>query len=101
MSICIPPITEVLGATVSGIDLSDGIDAADLAALIDAYEQLSSARQHGLEGLIVERDIVIWDNRATLHRATPYDGTRYRRLMQRATVSSGTAAELQAMEAQQ
>jgi len=44
-----------------------------------------------------EHDIVIWDNRAVLHRATPYDGTRYRRLMQRTTVSSGTAAELQAM----
>jgi alpha-ketoglutarate-dependent 2,4-dichlorophenoxyacetate dioxygenase len=34
-----------------------------------------------------EGDLVIWDNRAVLHRATPYDTVRYRRLMQRTTVS--------------
>jgi alpha-ketoglutarate-dependent 2,4-dichlorophenoxyacetate dioxygenase len=48
-----------------------------------------------------EHDLVIWDNRAVLHRATQFDGTRYRPLMQRTTVSSDTAAELQAMEDQQ
>jgi alpha-ketoglutarate-dependent 2,4-dichlorophenoxyacetate dioxygenase len=32
-------------------------------------------------------DLVIWDNRATLHRATPYDSARYPRLMQRTTVA--------------
>ncbi len=31
-------------------------------------------------------DLVIWDNRATLHRATAYDTTRHKRLMQRTTV---------------
>ena len=34
-----------------------------------------------------EGDLVVWDNRAVLHRATPYDTVRYRRLMQRTTVS--------------
>jgi alpha-ketoglutarate-dependent 2,4-dichlorophenoxyacetate dioxygenase len=32
-------------------------------------------------------DLVVWDNRCLLHRATPYDSTRYRRLMQRTTVA--------------
>lgn len=32
-------------------------------------------------------DVVVWDNRALLHRATPYDDARHRRLMQRTTVS--------------
>jgi alpha-ketoglutarate-dependent 2,4-dichlorophenoxyacetate dioxygenase len=32
-------------------------------------------------------DIVVWDNRSVLHRATPYDGARYRRVMQRTTIS--------------
>ena len=32
-------------------------------------------------------DIVIWDNQAVVHRATPYDASRYRRLMQRTTIS--------------
>ena len=34
-----------------------------------------------------EGDLVIWDNRCVLHRGTPYDTTRYKRLMQRTTVS--------------
>jgi alpha-ketoglutarate-dependent 2,4-dichlorophenoxyacetate dioxygenase len=37
-------------------------------------------------------DLVIWDNRCVLHRATPYDSVRYQRLLQRTTVS-GDAAE--------
>ena len=32
-------------------------------------------------------DVVVWDNRSALHRATPYDAVRHRRLMQRTTVS--------------
>jgi alpha-ketoglutarate-dependent 2,4-dichlorophenoxyacetate dioxygenase len=30
-------------------------------------------------------DVVIWDNRCTMHRGTPYEDTRYRRDMRRAT----------------
>lgn len=32
-------------------------------------------------------DVVVWDNQAAVHRATPYDNTRYRRLMQRTTIA--------------
>jgi alpha-ketoglutarate-dependent 2,4-dichlorophenoxyacetate dioxygenase len=32
-------------------------------------------------------DLVIWDNRCLLHRATPYDNVRHQRLMQRTTVA--------------
>ncbi|MGE0715660.1 MAG: TauD/TfdA dioxygenase family protein [Alphaproteobacteria bacterium] len=32
-------------------------------------------------------DIIVWDNRALLHRATPYDSLRHQRLMQRTTVA--------------
>lgn len=34
-----------------------------------------------------EGDLVVWDNRCVLHRATRYDTTRYKRLMQGTTVS--------------
>jgi alpha-ketoglutarate-dependent 2,4-dichlorophenoxyacetate dioxygenase len=34
-----------------------------------------------------EGDLVVWDNRCVLHRGTPYDTARHRRLMQRTTVS--------------
>ncbi len=40
-----------------------------------------------------EGDLVIWDNRCVLHRATPYDTVRHKRLMQRTTIS-GDPAEL-------
>ena len=36
-----------------------------------------------------EGDVVIWDNHNALHRATPYDAAKYRRLMQRTTISTG------------
>lgn len=32
-------------------------------------------------------DFVIWDNRCVLHRGTPYDATKYRRVMRRTTVA--------------
>ncbi|MEM8974159.1 MAG: TauD/TfdA family dioxygenase [Pseudomonadota bacterium] len=35
-------------------------------------------------------DVVIWDNRSAIHRATPYDTVKYRRLMQRTTISIGS-----------
>ena len=34
-----------------------------------------------------EGDLVMWDNRAVLHRATPYDSVKYKRLLQRTTVA--------------
>ena len=37
-------------------------------------------------------DVVVWDNRTMLHRATPFDAARHRRLMQRTTVSDGLVA---------
>jgi alpha-ketoglutarate-dependent 2,4-dichlorophenoxyacetate dioxygenase len=30
-------------------------------------------------------DLVIWDNRATMHRARPFDDARYRRELRRVT----------------
>src|SRR5262249_58606727 len=32
-------------------------------------------------------DLVVWDNRAVLHRGRRWDGTRYRRVMHRTTVA--------------
>jgi alpha-ketoglutarate-dependent 2,4-dichlorophenoxyacetate dioxygenase len=36
-------------------------------------------------------DLVVWDNRCVLHRATPYDTQRYKRLMQRTTIGGDPA----------
>ena len=42
-----------------------------------------------------EGDLVIWDNRAVLHRATAYDTARHKRLMQRTTVNGGVLTTAQ------
>ena len=34
-----------------------------------------------------EGDVIVWDNRAALHRATTYDSIKFRRLMQRPTIA--------------
>jgi alpha-ketoglutarate-dependent 2,4-dichlorophenoxyacetate dioxygenase len=34
-----------------------------------------------------EGDVIVWDNRAVLHRATYYDAVKYKRLMQRTTIA--------------
>lgn len=34
-----------------------------------------------------EGDVIVWDNRAVLHRATYYDATKHKRLMQRTTIA--------------
>jgi taurine dioxygenase len=31
-------------------------------------------------------DLIVWDNRATMHQATPYDDVKYRRVMHRTTI---------------
>jgi alpha-ketoglutarate-dependent 2,4-dichlorophenoxyacetate dioxygenase len=36
-------------------------------------------------------DLVVWDNRCTMHRATPFEDTRYRRDMRRTTVLENLA----------
>jgi alpha-ketoglutarate-dependent 2,4-dichlorophenoxyacetate dioxygenase len=41
-------------------------------------------------------DVVMWDNLATMHRATPFDDQRYRRDVRRTTVREG-AIELEAV----
>jgi alpha-ketoglutarate-dependent 2,4-dichlorophenoxyacetate dioxygenase len=40
-------------------------------------------------------DLVIWDNRCVLHRATAYDTLRHKRLMQRTTVAGGAPTTVQ------
>jgi alpha-ketoglutarate-dependent 2,4-dichlorophenoxyacetate dioxygenase len=37
-----------------------------------------------------EGDVIVWDNRAVLHRATFYDAVNYKRLMQRTTIAGDT-----------
>ena len=37
-----------------------------------------------------EGDVIVWDNRAVLHRATHYDAVKHKRFMQRTTIGGDT-----------
>ena len=73
----------------------DGLGAAEGRALIDEVEA------HATQDHLVYRhhwqpdDLVVWDNRSTLHRLRPYDIGVDRRVMRRITVS-GTEAPVAA-----
>ena len=73
-----------LGAHAShleGLPLEEG--RALLKTLLDHVTQPQFCYRHEWE----TGDLIVWDNRCVLHRATPYDTARHQRLMQRTTIS--------------
>ena len=70
---------------VEGLPVAEG--RAFLKELLDHVTQPQFCYRHDWQ----EGDLIIWDNRCVLHRATPYDTARYKRLMQRTTVSGDPA----------
>ena len=70
---------------VEGLPVAEG--HAFLKELLDHVTQSQFCYHHEWQ----EGDLIIWDNRCVLHRATPFDTTRYKRLMQRTTVSGDPA----------
>jgi alpha-ketoglutarate-dependent 2,4-dichlorophenoxyacetate dioxygenase len=70
---------------IEGMPVREG--RALLTMLLDHVTQPPFCYRHEW----TEGDLVIWDNRCVLHRATPYDIARYKRLMQRTTVSGDPA----------
>jgi alpha-ketoglutarate-dependent 2,4-dichlorophenoxyacetate dioxygenase len=66
---------------VEGLAVEEG--RALLRTLLEHVTQPQFCYRHEW----TEGDLVIWDNRCVLHRATPFDAVRHRRLMQRTTVS--------------
>jgi len=65
----------------------DGLPADESEAL------LAELNAHAIRDEFVFRhrwrqgDLILWDNRCTMHRATPYDDAKYRRVMHRTTVA--------------
>jgi alpha-ketoglutarate-dependent 2,4-dichlorophenoxyacetate dioxygenase len=77
-----------LGAHAShivGMPVEEG--RALLKELLEHVTQPEFRYRHAWQ----EGDLVIWDNRCVLHRATPFDTTRHKRFMQRTTVSGDPA----------
>ncbi len=65
-------------------------------ALLDELLAAATRPEHRLGHAWRNGDIIVWDNRACLHRATAYDTVKYRRLMQRTTVA-GSPATIQSL----
>ena len=55
--------------------------------LLDDLLRRATKEQHIYRHEWKAGNVVVWDNRSTLHRATEFDTDRYRRVMQRTTVS--------------
>jgi alpha-ketoglutarate-dependent 2,4-dichlorophenoxyacetate dioxygenase len=72
-------------------ELIVGMDEAESRALIEELIGFATQREFVYAHKWRQGDILIWDNRCTLHRGTEYDYRRYKRDMRRATVNeSGT-----------
>jgi alpha-ketoglutarate-dependent 2,4-dichlorophenoxyacetate dioxygenase len=63
-----------------------GMSEAEGSALIDQLTAHATQRQFVYVHRWRVHDLVIWDNRCTMHRGSDYDDLRWKRDMQRATV---------------
>ncbi len=75
----------LIGAHASGIV---GWPEEKARALLDDLLERSTRPEYSLRHEWRTGDVIVWDNQAAVHRATAYDATRHRRLMQRTTISS-------------
>ena len=74
-----------------------GMPDAEGVALLEAMMAHATQRQFVYSHRWRAGDLVMWDNRCTMHRGTDYDERRWRRDMGRATVSDiGNTVELAA-----
>jgi alpha-ketoglutarate-dependent 2,4-dichlorophenoxyacetate dioxygenase len=81
----------LIGAHAKGIV---GWPEAEGRALLDDLLARATRPENTFAHDWRDGDVVVWDNQAALHRATPYDAERHRRIMQRTTISSGTLEQL-------
>ena len=64
-----------------------GLDEAESEALLEELIAFATLRRFVYAHTWREGDILIWDNRCTLHRGTEYDYRNHKRDMRRATVN--------------
>lgn len=64
-----------------------GLDAAESAALIEELIAFATQPRFVYAHKWRTGDVLIWDNRCTLHRGTEYDYRRHKRDMRRATIN--------------
>jgi len=77
----------------------EGMDEAESRALIDRLIAFGTQERFVYRHRWAPYDLILWDNRAVLHRATPFRSTNERRHMVRTTVA-GTEPTLHTAAAQ-
>ena len=65
----------------------EGLPDAEATALMQELTEFATQRQFVYTHRWRVGDLVMWDNRCTMHRGTEFDDTRWPRDMQRATTS--------------
>lgn len=76
----------------SHIGAIHGMLRPDAMLLIRDLMEIATQREFVYEHKWRQGDLVIWDNRCTMHRGRPYDDTKYRRDMRRLTLSDTASA---------
>jgi taurine dioxygenase len=66
-----------------------GMDPAEGRRLIDELEAFATRPEFVYSHRWQDGDVLMWDNRCTLHRATPYEFDRYTRTLYRTQVKGG------------
>jgi alpha-ketoglutarate-dependent taurine dioxygenase len=84
----IHPVTGRRSLFISPIynDAVEGMDDAEAVALIRELTEFAEQKQFVYEHRWETDDILMWDNRCTMHYVTPYDPTE-RRVMHRTTIA--------------
>lgn len=65
----------------------NGLPADEAAALLDELNAHAVSDAFSYRHKWQQGDLIIWDNRSTMHCATPYEDNKYRRVMHRTTVA--------------
>jgi alpha-ketoglutarate-dependent 2,4-dichlorophenoxyacetate dioxygenase len=94
-----PPVHQVLVRThpatgrkslfvASHIERIEGLSEADSKTLIAELMEWATRPEFIFTHVWAPKDLVMWDNRRTMHRARPFPGyEKYRRIMHRTTVA--------------
>ena len=77
-----------LGAHCSKVD---GMEEKESTKLLSEIMKYTSDKRFVYSHIWEPHDLIMWDNRAVLHRATPLEGKVEKRLLVRTTVAGGTS----------
>ena len=70
-----------------------GLSAEKSRPILEEIYEFATQNRFVYEHRWTQNDVIMWDNRCTMHSVGSYDSARYRRVMLRATVSGDAPVE--------